>query len=48
MMASISNLKHEEAFYTGEFDYLPIPGPYLKDLPETKDALKNYNLPEFT
>jgi len=47
MMAAISNLKTEELFYTSEFNYEPIPGPFLNNLEETKILLKNYNLNVF-
>lgn len=47
MMAAISNLKTEELFYTSEFNYKPIPGPFLNNLEDTKILLKNYNLNVF-
>ena len=47
MMAAISNLKTEEPFYTSEFNYEAIPGPFLNELEETKILLKNYSLDIF-
>jgi len=47
MMAAISNLKTEELFYTSEFNYKPIPGPFLNNLEDTKILLKNYSLNVF-
>ena len=43
MMQAISSLKNEETFYSSEFSYNPIPGPFLHDLNNTKELLKNYN-----
>ena len=47
MMTAISNLKTEDIFYTSEFNYEPIPGPFLNNLEETKILLKNYNVKTF-
>jgi len=47
MMAAISNLKTEVPFYTSEFNYEPIPGPFLDNLEVTKILLKNYSLNVF-
>ena len=43
MMQAISSLKNEETFYSSEFSYNPIPGPFLHGLNNTKELLKNYN-----
>ena len=43
MMQAISSLKNEEAFYSSDFSYEPIPGPFLRGLNNTKELLKNYN-----
>ena len=47
MIAAISNLKTEEPFYTSEFNYEAIPGPFLNELEDTKSLLKNYSLDIF-
>ena len=47
MMQAISSLKNEEPFYSSEFSYNPIPGPFLHGLNNTKELLKNYNLEVF-
>jgi dTDP-4-dehydrorhamnose reductase len=47
MMQAISSLKNEEAFYSIGFGYEPIPGPFLPNLNNTKELLKNYNLEIF-
>ena len=47
MMQAISSLKNEETFYSSEFSYNPIPGPFLHGLNNTKELLKNYNLEVF-
>ena len=47
MMKAISSLKDEESFYSSEFSYNPIPGPFLHDLNDTNELLKNYNLEVF-
>jgi len=46
-MQAISSLKNEEAFYSSEFSYESIPGPFLSGLNNTKELLKNYNLEVF-
>ena len=47
MMQAISSLKNEEAFYSSDFSYESIPGPFLRGLNNTKELLKNYNLEVF-
>jgi len=47
MMAAISNLKTEDSFYTSEFNYEAIPGPFISDLGETRGLLKNYHISAF-
>jgi len=47
MMAAIYNLKTKDSFYTSEFNYETIPGPFINDLEETKDLLKNYHISAF-
>ena len=47
MMKAISSLKDEESFYSSEFGYNPIPGPFLHDLNDANELLKNYNLEVF-
>ena len=47
MMTAISTLKKEEIFYLDAFDYEPVPGPFLPELDNTKELLKNYSLDIF-
>lgn len=48
MMLAISTLKNEEnAFYLSEFSNEPIPGPFIPDLKNTKELLKNNSLDVF-
>ena len=48
MMLAISTLKNEEdAFYSSDFSYEQIPGPFIPDLKNTKELLKNYSLDVF-
>ena len=46
-MTAISTLKKEEIFYLDAFDYEPVPGPFLPELDNTKELLKNYSLDIF-
>lgn len=47
MMSAISNLKTKNPFYTSEFNYEPIPGPFIDGLEKTKDLLNDYNIDAF-
>jgi len=48
MTLAILTLKNEEnAFYLSEFSNEPIPGPFIPDLKNTKELLKNNSLDVF-
>ena len=48
MMLAISTLKNEEdLFYSSEFSNEPIPGPFVPDLKNTKELLKDHSLDVF-
>ena len=47
MLAAIASLKTETPFHMSLFDYNPIPGPFLKNLKNTKNLLESYNLKVF-
>ena len=47
MLTSITSIKTEIPFHTSLFDYSPIPGPFLKNLKNTKNLLESYDLNVF-
>ena len=47
MMLAISTLKNEDALYLSDFSYESIPGPFIPNLKNTKELLKNYSLDVF-
>ena len=47
MLAAIASLKTEAPFHMSLFDYNPIPGPFLKNLKNTKKLLESYDLKVF-
>jgi dTDP-4-dehydrorhamnose reductase len=47
MMSAIDSLKKDDRYYSSEFDYEPIPGPFIPGLHNTIDLLANHSLHVF-
>jgi len=47
MMFAIDSLKKDDSYYSSEFDYEPIPGPFIPGLHNTINLLKNHSLHVF-
>lgn len=47
MSSEIQELQNNAIITSGNFDYKPIPGPFIPGLVNTRDLLKTYSLPIF-